>query len=135
MVGVKSTGRFHKNVFAFLENLNCKKLWLCKLYRHRSGRSDSIRMLQHLHDVLNFPLRHFTNIEKKVAQRLLPVFDIPTPLGTLKSVHFKKTVAQSSFLSKWWSFSMQHQLMLYWKWPPFWKKWGSFNCVLKMNGL
>ena len=41
-------------------------------------------MLQHLHDVLNFPLRHFTNIEKKVAQRLLPVFDIPTPLGKLR---------------------------------------------------
>ena len=44
-------------------------------------------MLQHLHDVLNFPLRHFTNIEKKVAQRLLPVFDIPTPLGTLRTLY------------------------------------------------
>ena len=29
----------------------------------------------------------------------------------------------------------QSQLMLYWKWPQFWKKWGSCNCVLKMNGL
>jgi hypothetical protein len=25
--------------------------------------------------------------------------------------------------------------MLYWKWPQFWKKWGSRNCDLKVNGL
>ena len=25
--------------------------------------------------------------------------------------------------------------MLYWKWPQFWKKWGSCKCVLKMKGL
>ena len=31
--------------------------------------------------------------------------------------------------------SKQSQLMLRWKWPQFWKKWGSGNCVLKMNGL
>ena len=30
-----------------------------------------------------------------------------------------------SFLSKLW----------YWKLPQFWKKWGSRNCVLKVNGL
>ena len=56
----------------------------------------------------------------------------------LKSVHIKKTVTRSSFLSKLWYFSIQHQLtskqsqlMLYWKVPQFWKKWGSCNCVLK----
>ena len=56
----------------------------------------------------------------------------------LKSVHFKETVAQSSFLSKLWYSSIQHQLtskqsqlMLHWKVPQFWKKWGSCNCVLK----
>ena len=25
--------------------------------------------------------------------------------------------------------------MLCWKWPQFWKKWGSRNCFLKVNGL
>ena len=47
----------------------------------------------------------------------------------LKSVHIKKTVARSSFLSKLGYFSIQHQLtskqsqlMLYWKVPQFWKK-------------
>ena len=25
--------------------------------------------------------------------------------------------------------------MLHWKWQRFWKKWGSRNCPLKMNGL
>ena len=52
----------------------------------------------------------------------------------LKSVHFKKTVAKSSFLSKVLSFS----LTLFWfqqKWQRFWKKWGSRNWVLKMNEL
>ena len=55
----------------------------------------------------------------------------------LKSVHFKKTVARSSFLSKVWYFSVQHQLtskqselMLFWKVPQFWKKWGSRATVL-----
>ena len=27
------------------------------------------------------------------------------------------------------------QLMLYWKWQQFWKKWGSRNWGLKMNGV
>ena len=40
----------------------------------------------------------------------------------LKSVHFKKTVAQSSFLSKVLSFS----LTLFW-FQHFWKKWGLRN--------
>ena len=56
----------------------------------------------------------------------------------LKSVHFKNAVARCSFHSKIWPFllkSKQSQLMLYWKWPQFWKKWGLRNCVLKMNGL
>ena len=49
----------------------------------------------------------------------------------LKSVHFKKTVAQISFLSKLWYF-------LFWfvlKVPQFWKKRDSRNCLLKMNGF
>ena len=25
--------------------------------------------------------------------------------------------------------------MWYWKWPQFWKKWASRNCVLKVNGF
>ena len=51
--------------------------------------------------------------------------------STLKSVHFKKTVARISFLSKLWYF-------LFWfvlKVPQFWKKRDSRNCLLKMNGL
>ena len=53
--------------------------------------------------------------------------------GILKSVHFKKTVAQSSFLSKVFAFllkSKQNQR----KWQHFWKKCGLLNCLLKMNG-
>ena len=50
---------------------------------------------------------------------------------SLKSVHSKKTVARSSFLSKLWYLL----LLLYWKVPQFWKKWGLRNCLLKMNGL
>ena len=52
--------------------------------------------------------------------------------GPLKSVHFDKTVVQSSFLSKVLSFS----LTLFWfqqKWQH--KKWGLRNCLLKMNEL
>ena len=47
-----------------------------------------------------------------------------------KSVHFMKTVAQSSFFSKLWYFSIKQQQV-----PQFWKKWGSRICLLKMNGL
>ena len=47
----------------------------------------------------------------------------------LKSNHFKKTVAQFSFLSKVLSFWFQQ------KWQHFWKKWGLLNRLLKMNGL
>ena len=50
----------------------------------------------------------------------------------LKSVHFKKTVARISFLSKLWYLLL---LLFYWKVPQFWKKWGLRNCLLKMNGL
>ena len=46
-------------------------------------------------------------------------------LLSLKSVHFKETVAQSSFLSKLWYFSKQQV-------SQFWKKWGSRNCLLKV---
>ena len=49
-------------------------------------------------------------------------------LFSLKSVHFKETVTQSSFLSKLWYFSIPQV-------PQFWKKWGSPNCLLKMNRL
>ena len=42
----------------------------------------------------------------------------------LKSVHFKKTVARISFLSK---------FVL--KLPQFWKKGDSRNWLFKMNGL
>ena len=52
----------------------------------------------------------------------------------LKFVHFKKIVAQSSFLSKVLSFLLktkQNQR----KSQHFWKKWGLCNCLLKMNGL
>ena len=51
--------------------------------------------------------------------------------SVLKSVHFKKTVARISILSKFWYF-------LFWfvlKVPQFWKKWGLQNCLHKMNGL
>ena len=49
----------------------------------------------------------------------------------LKPIHFKKTVARISFLSKLWYF-------LFWfvlKVPQFWKKRDSRICLLKMNGL
>ena len=50
----------------------------------------------------------------------------------IMSVHFKKTVAQSSYLSKLLSFL----LTLFWfqkKWQHFLKKWGLRNCLLKMH--
>ena len=52
----------------------------------------------------------------------------------IKYFHFKKTVEQSSFLSKALSFS----LTLFWfqqKWQHFWKKWRLRYCLLKMKGL
>ena len=52
----------------------------------------------------------------------------------LKSVHFKRRVAQSSFLSKVLS-SLLKSKQSQRKWQHFWKKWGSRNCLLKMNGL
>ena len=67
------------------------------------------------------------------------IFILFTPMH-VKSVHFKNTVARSSVVSKLWSFSIIHQLtlfwlhlVLYWKWSQFWKNWGSRNCVLKMD--
>ena len=61
---------------------------------------------------------------------------------SLKSVHFKNTVARSSVLSKLLSFSIIQQLtlfwfqlMLCWNWLQFWKNWGSRNCVFKKDGL
>ena len=48
---------------------------------------------------------------------------------------FYIAVAGSSVLSKLWSFSIIHQLtlfwfklMYYWKWPQFWKNWELPNC-------
>ena len=48
--------------------------------------------------------------------------------GNIKFVHFKKTVAWSSFLKLLY-------LWLYWKVPQFGKKWGLHKCLLKMSGL
>ena len=52
-------------------------------------------------------------------------------ITSLKSVHFKKTVAWISFLSKLWYFLFCFVLKV----PQFWKKRDSHNCLLKMNGL
>ena len=52
----------------------------------------------------------------------------------IKSVDFKKTVTQSSFLSKVLSFLLT-LFWFQWKWRHFWKKWGLLNCLFKMNGL
>ena len=52
----------------------------------------------------------------------------------IKSVHFKETVAQSSFLSKALSFSLKSK-QSHQKWQHLWNKWGLYNCLLKMNGL
>ena len=63
--------------------------------------------------------------------------DLPSLLDSkllLKSVHFKKTVAQSSFLSKVLSFLLKSKQCQR-KWQHFWKKWGFRNCLLKLNGL
>ena len=49
----------------------------------------------------------------------------------VKSVHFKKTVARISFLSKLWYFQFKSKQKV----PQFWKKRDSRNCLLKMNGL
>ena len=59
------------------------------------------------------------------------------------SVHFKTTVAQSSFLSKvFFIFAEIKPKSISFKnvakfaiWQHFWKKWGLLNCLLKMNGL
>ena len=55
-------------------------------------------------------------------------------VSILKSVHFKKTVAQSSFLSKVLSFLLKSKQSQQ-KGQHFWKKWGLRNCLLKINGL
>ena len=52
----------------------------------------------------------------------------------LKSVHFQKTIAQSSFLSKVLSFSLKSKQSQQ-KWQHSWKRWGLRNCLLKMNEL
>ena len=49
----------------------------------------------------------------------------------LKSVHFKKTVARFSFLSKLWYVLFNTNQKV----PQFWKKRKSRNCLLKMNRL
>ena len=54
--------------------------------------------------------------------------------SVLKSVHCKKTVAQSSFLSKLLSFLLKSKQSQR-KWQHFWKKWGFCNCLLKINGI
>ena len=47
---------------------------------------------------------------------------------SLKSIHLKNSVTRSSFLSKVLSFLHKSK-------QCFWKKWGSLNWVLQMNGL
>ena len=54
-----------------------------------------------------------------------------TLILSLKSVHFKKTVAGILFLSKLWYFLFWFVLKI----PQFWKKRDLHNCLLKMNGL
>ena len=50
--------------------------------------------------------------------------------------HLKNTVARSSFLSKLWSFLIQHRKKVaVLKMTTIWKKWGSHNCDLKVNGV
>ena len=75
---------------------------------------------------------------QKILLKISVISILLTFIYLVKSVHFKRTVAHSSFLSKLWYFSIQHQLtskqsqlLLYWKLPQFWKKWGLCNCVLK----
>ena len=48
-----------------------------------------------------------------------------------KSVHFKKTAAQISILSKLWYFQYKSKQKL----PQFGKNRDLRNCLLKMNGL
>ena len=49
----------------------------------------------------------------------------------IKSVHFKKPVAQILFLSKLWCFQYKSKQKV----PQFWKKQDSRNWLLKINGL
>ena len=49
----------------------------------------------------------------------------------LKSVHFKKTVARISILSKLWYFLLWFLLKI----PQFWKNRDLRNCLLKMSRL
>ena len=56
-------------------------------------------------------------------------FLISNRLKQLKSVHFKNTVARFSVVSKLWSFSIIHQLTL------FWFQLVYIENDLKMNGL
>ena len=61
----------------------------------------------------------------------------------LKSIHFKNLVVRSSFLSKSLSISLQYQLnqksadviLKMTTILNFWKKWGSCNCLPKINEL
>ena len=51
--------------------------------------------------------------EKKLRRSRLLKFAEIRAIRRLKSVYFKKTGAQSSFLSKLWYFSIQYQLTLF----------------------
>jgi hypothetical protein len=67
----------------------------------------------------------------KVCLFLQPRSWVDSITTQLKSVHYKKTIALISFLSKLWYF-------LFWfvlKVPQFWKKRDLRNCLVKMNGL
>ena len=52
-------------------------------------------------------------------------------IRTEEIIHFNKTVARISFLSKLWYFQYKSKQKV----PQFWKKRDSRNCLLKMNGL
>ena len=55
-------------------------------------------------------------------------------LQVIKSVHFEKTVAQSSFLSKVLSFSLKSKLSQR-KSQHFWKKWTDFSYLSNFKSL
>ena len=56
---------------------------------------------------------------------------VQSSIYNLKFVHFKKPVAQISFLSKLWYFQCKSKQKV----PQFWKKQDSRNWLLKMKGL
>ena len=81
-----------------------------------------------VHGIQNYSVKTniVTTIKVRIPKQVSEIMSKKIHITGAKVVHFKKTVARSSFLTK------QSQLMLYWKVPQFWKKWGSCNYVLKI---